>query len=191
MTRLCAVEGCGKPKHTKGFCNAHYQRDRRHGNPLGLRVFKGEAIRFVHEVALKHKGDECLIWPYARTKKGYPRVRVNGSTRTASRYVCELAHGKPPTDEHESSHSCGKGHEGCVSAEHLSWKTPVENQADKLIHGTLACGERTGTAKLTEVEVRQIRSMRGKASMSSIARTFNVSTSNIHAILHRKSWAHL
>lgn len=32
--RTCSVDGCGRPYVTKGMCAAHYERDRRHGDPL-------------------------------------------------------------------------------------------------------------------------------------------------------------
>lgn len=34
-TRICAVEGCGKPVESKGYCVAHSRRFTRHGSPLG------------------------------------------------------------------------------------------------------------------------------------------------------------
>lgn len=32
----CSVEGCDKPRRSKGFCRAHYQRLQRHGDPLAV-----------------------------------------------------------------------------------------------------------------------------------------------------------
>lgn len=32
---LCPIDGCGKPKYGAGFCQAHYERNRKYGNPLG------------------------------------------------------------------------------------------------------------------------------------------------------------
>lgn len=31
---ICSIEGCEKPSSKRGYCNAHYIRFRRHGNPL-------------------------------------------------------------------------------------------------------------------------------------------------------------
>jgi hypothetical protein len=33
-TRLCSIPGCGKPHRSRGFCDMHYQRFRRNGDPL-------------------------------------------------------------------------------------------------------------------------------------------------------------
>lgn len=32
--KTCVVEGCGRPVKTRGWCEAHYERWRRHGDPL-------------------------------------------------------------------------------------------------------------------------------------------------------------
>lgn len=36
-TRLCSVEGCGRPSRALGFCPLHYQRNRNNGNPIVTR----------------------------------------------------------------------------------------------------------------------------------------------------------
>lgn len=39
MTKICCIDGCGKPVYRAGMCNAHRIRARRHGNPeLGRRT---------------------------------------------------------------------------------------------------------------------------------------------------------
>lgn len=35
ISRLCSIEGCGKPSRVKGWCRAHYMRVVRYGVPLG------------------------------------------------------------------------------------------------------------------------------------------------------------
>ena len=36
----CPVQDCGKPKYGAGFCQAHYERFRKYGDPLGLAAKK-------------------------------------------------------------------------------------------------------------------------------------------------------
>lgn len=36
-TRTCAIDDCGKAPVGRGWCEAHYRRARRHGDPLGGR----------------------------------------------------------------------------------------------------------------------------------------------------------
>jgi len=109
----------------------------------------------------------------------------------ASRYVCELVRGKPPTPKHEAAHSCGKGHDGCIAPGHLSWKTATQNAADKLLHGTDPRGERCGTAKLTEGQVREIRSLKGTATQAELAIRYSVARETISLIHRRINWAWL
>jgi hypothetical protein len=94
------------------------------------------------EIAIHHKGEECLPWPFSEAAAGYGRIVVDGKHTLAHRHVCTLVHGEPPTPKHEAAHSCGKGHEACVSGDHLSWKTHADNQADRLIHGTSNRGKK-------------------------------------------------
>jgi hypothetical protein len=97
--------------------------------------------------------------------------------------------GPPPTPEHEAAHSCGKGHEGCIAPGHLEWKTPAENTADRLVHGTHSRGERSYWAKLTEADVREILAMKGIIPQRKLAVRFGVTHQTIYKILRRQIWA--
>ncbi|TBG78605.1 hypothetical protein ELG76_04115 [Rhizobium leguminosarum] len=146
-------------------------------------------MRFIKEVALLHTSDDCLKWPFSTNAWGYGKLSVDGKIVAAHRYVCELVRGASPTPEHEAAHSCGKGHEGCISPEHLSWKTRVENEADKLVHGTRPRGERHAKAKLTEADVREILAMKGKETQCKLAKRFSVSDAAISRIYAGQAWA--
>lgn len=37
---ICAVEGCGKPEHSRGYCGPHLHKVKRHGDPLAGRVHR-------------------------------------------------------------------------------------------------------------------------------------------------------
>jgi hypothetical protein len=196
MVNVCTIPECGKPAETRGWCMAHYTRWRRHGDPTGGGPTspRGEAQRYFREVVLTYGGDECLRWPYVTNDKGYGRVWQDGRMYAVNRLVCSAEHGPPPTPEHEAAHSCGKGHEGCCAKRHLSWKTPKENAADKVAHGTSQ--SRGGVnikaiAKLSESDVRQIRTLIGTAPNTEIAKLFGVTRTNISCIAHGKSWAWL
>lgn len=188
-SRLCSIDGCGKPHDSKGYCKAHYHRLSRHGDPLGGGTSHGEPLRFIHEVAIRHAGAECLTWPFGKNADGYGKIHINGKLVGTHRYVCELVHGAPPTPSHEAAHSCGKGHEACIAPEHLSWKTPAENEADKLEHGTHNRRERHGLAKLTESQAREILAMKGKETKRDLAERFGVSYHAVYDIHNGRRWA--
>lgn len=134
----CSVDGCDRPAKTVKLCNAHYLRLRTRGDVLGTgKAMRGDPALFLTSVAAAYDGDDCLPWPYSRNENGYGTLYApKGETTVASRAVCELVHGPAPSDTHMAAHSCGKGHEGCVNPKHLRWATPLENSADKVIHGT-------------------------------------------------------
>jgi hypothetical protein len=187
--RLCSISGCGRRHLAKGLCRDHYYRKARHGDPLGGGTAPGEARKFYEDVVLKYDGDDCLIWPFAKSKSGYGMVLRNGKMSNVSRFVCEDIYGPPPTPEHQAAHSCGRGDDACVSMRHLSWKTPSDNQADRLIHGTHSRGEQHNMVKLSEVQVREIISLKGKEPQRSIARRFGVTFQTVSDIHRGRRWA--
>lgn len=138
-----------------------------------------------------HSDDECLIWPYSKSR-GYGQVAVNGKIKKAARLMCEWVHGAPPTPKHEAAHSCGCGHQGCVSPKHLSWKTRSENQQDRRKHGTHGRGpnmmSRRIAYKLNPEKVVQIRAIGDGMSKEALGRLFGVTPANIAKILKRESW---
>lgn len=148
---------------------------------------KGAAIAWLR-AHVEHQGDDCLIWPFSRNPvSGYGYFSYNGEgPRRAHRFMCELAHGAPPTPAHEAAHSCGKGHEGCIHPCHLSWKTHAENQRDRARHGTAKRESRRGRWKLTPEQVAEIRS--SSDSVTVLAARYSVTEPNIRLILRRQTW---
>ena len=149
---------------------------------------RGEARRFFDEVVLAHEGDECLSWPFARESQGRGVISIGGQMKLVHRLVCEIANGSPPTPSHHAAHSCGKGHEACVARRHLSWKTPAENESDKLGHGTHNRGSRNRSALLCDDDVEKIRALRGRATQRKIAEEFGVSEMQIWRIQTGRAW---
>lgn len=191
VKKLCKVDGCENPSRRRGWCNAHYHRWKAHGDPLGGGTPHGALLRWIVETALPYNGDDCLIWPFGRDSRGYGFITVDGKHQYASRYVCEQTYGQPPTDDHEAAHSCGKGHEGCVNPNHLSWKTRNGNHADKLTHGTHNRGERHNLAKLTEADVRRIRKLSKSITGLALADMYGVSPTTIYDIINGYTWGWL
>ena len=134
----------------------------------------GQTIKWLHDHA-GYVGDDCLIWPFARNKRsGYGFFGLKRWPTYAHRFMCILAHGEPPTPEHQAAHTCGRGHEGCVNPRHLSWKTNSENQRDRRRHGT-HLGGRGARTSLTPDQISEMRSLRGVIPVVQIAKKFSVS----------------
>lgn len=189
---ICSVSGCSKLTLARAMCTEHYQRWRRHGDPTKrARTKKGEAVRFIVDVAAKHQGSDCVFWPYPPRPDGRGEVRINGRLFLAHRLVCFLVHGRPATPGQEVAHSCGKGHLGCVAGAHLRWATHADNMADMWVHDTVQKGSVCWTARLTEDQVRDIRALRGIRLQSDLAELFEVSPSHICGIQTRRSWGWL
>ncbi|WP_155951287.1 hypothetical protein [Rhizobium mesoamericanum] len=189
INRICSIPDCGNPLKSSGLCIKHYTRWYKYGDTSTVKATpNGEAREYYENVVLKYEGDECLVWPYSRSTSGYGQARWNNKTSNVSRFVCEDVYGEPPTAKHEAAHSCGKGHLGCVSKSHLSWKSPSENQMDKVAHGTHSRGERGALAKLTRAEVIEINSLRGTKKKCEIAAVYGVNPSTISRIHAGKRW---
>lgn len=102
-----------------------------------------------------------------------------------------MAHGEPPSPEHEAAHSCGKGHLGCIHPHHVRWATPKENSADMVLHGTSVRGERNAAAILTKDQVREIFALKGKVRQIEIAHYFEVSQATVADIHRGGAWGWL
>lgn len=186
----CSVEGCERNAHPKawgarGCCVSHYQRLKRHGDPLKGRRQEGEIDEWIEKL-IEADPVDCVPWPFHRSDKGYGLIFKDQASTTASRFICKKVHGEPPTPEHEAAHSCGKGHTGCVTPRHLEWKTHAENIADKLEHGTSVQGEDHPFAKLSASAVLEIRNSDEKLKV--LAARYGVSEAVISRVRRGLTW---
>lgn len=191
----CSVVACNGNAHrsrsgAKGLCKKHYARLLRHGDPLAGRTPDGDPQRF-YESSLSYGGAECLLWPFVRDSQGYGRMKIGTKNLIVSRRLCEDVNGPPPTPDHHAAHSCNRGHLGCVTKGHLSWKTPAENEADKIANGTNPRGERCGTSKITEEHAREILALKGVEAQRSIAKRFGVTQGAVAHIHSGRNWGWL
>lgn len=189
--RICGVEECGNKHVARGYCYAHYEREKKYGDPLGGGTFKGEPARYYETTVLTHNSDECLIWPYTRGSDGYARLKLRGE-HLVQRIICFDLYGPPPSDIHEAAHSCGHGMQGCVNPRHVRWASREENAADKLKHGTVPLGTNCGLAKLDDDDVRTIRRLRAAGVPNrAIAAQFSISPTAISNINTGVTWGWL
>jgi hypothetical protein len=186
--RICSVPDCGNKHRSSGYCRKHYARLRLHGDPIAGRTEVNAPARWIAEHA-GYEGQDCLTWPFEIQKTtGYGTIWHQRRKRVASRVMCEVAHGLPPTPEHEAAHSCGRGQFGCMNPKHLRWATHAENQADKIGHGTSNRGEKAAGSVLTEQDVREIRALQGIVSPEDLSWRYGVLPATIYHVLNRETW---
>lgn len=150
---------------------------------------RGEGKTYKWIVAhVGYQDDWCLMWPFGSKLHGYGQMSHLGVRYYAHRLMCELAHGAPPSPLHEAAHSCGRGHEGCVNPQHLSWKTKSENLLDCRQHGTQVRSKFGIGGRLNAEIAQQIRELKGVKLQREIAEQFNVSESTVSDIWLGRTW---
>lgn len=150
------------------------------------------AYMFLLDTLFGVRSEDCILWPYGKDRQGRAMVRHSGKMQIAARLMCVMAHGEPPTPEHEAAHNCGNGHLGCINDLHLRWATHTENQHDRLGHGTDSRGAKHGKSRLTEDDVYAIRAARGVKRQRDTATKFGITAMAVSRIQRKDGlWAWL
>lgn len=125
----------------------------------------------------------CWEWSGSRFANGYGRFCRDGRTWTAHRYQWTRAHGEPPAGL-VICHRCDN--RACVNPAHLFLGTPAEYLADMAAKGRSLAGRRNPQVKLTEADVRAIRS--SDETRAALARRYGVSEALVYAVATGKAW---
>lgn len=136
----------------------------------------------------------CWLWTASTKEKGYGQYHYQGKMHRAHRLAWTLSGRELPPRPLELAHSCDN--RLCVNPDHLSAATHDENMADCKAKRRHAHGERSRHAKLTEVQVRQIRQLYKKTAprkgnAREVAAMFGVSVGIIHKIGRGESWRYV
>jgi hypothetical protein len=136
-------------------------------------------------------------WLY-QGKDGYGKLLVEGKYVRAHRFSWKLHFGPIP-DGLLVCHRCDN--KICIRPDHLFLGTHADNAADKVSKGRQARsgatnpqrGENHYNAKLTEEDVRQIRTFYalGNTSQTALGKQFGVGPTMIYKIVHGKKWRHV
>ncbi len=74
----------------------------------------------------------------------------------------------------------------------LRYGTPVQNQADRLVHGTEVRGEKHYLTHLTEDDVREIRRRRASGeTLVALGAAFGITNHAVFRIVKRMNWKHV
>lgn len=122
----CSIDGCERPVHGHGWCNTHYRRWQRHGDPLWQSPRPGVEEKFWRGVGMgsrqPHMATPCWEWMRGRSG-GYGSIR--GGQVTAHRASYQLHVGPIPVGSYVD-HRCHN--RGCVRPDHLRLATNKQNQ---------------------------------------------------------------
>lgn len=180
----CSIEGCQRGRHARGWCDSHYERWRRYGNPTAVLVpsdFTPEQW-FWRQVDQSAGPDACWPWTRYRAATGYGRCREGWAHRQALIFAL----GRPLRSGMEAAHSCDNP--ACCNPRHLREADRAENMRDAVDRLRMPFGERNVHAKLTLDDVRAIRAV-GWSDVPGQARRYGISVTQVRRILQRKRWA--
>ena len=137
---------------------------------------------------VKNKDTECIEWAGNKNYKGYGRFKYNNVFYTAHRFICEIYHG-PPGDKH-ALHSCDNP--SCVNPDHLRWGTNMDNVIDKMSKNRHVSfkEENNGNCKLKKSQAYDIK-YKETGTYTSIAKKYNISSTQVSHIKRNMSWKNL
>ena len=147
--------------------------------------------RFWNEGVDRTNPDDCWEWRKARNTKGYGNTKWKGAGITAHRLAYQLTHGSIPAGL-LICHKCDNP--PCCNPRHLFAGSEQDNSDDCVRKGRAKGpnGEAARHAKLTNQQVREIRSRWARGEVAGIlASEFKVRPSNIYRIIYRKTWTHI
>jgi hypothetical protein len=137
--KTCTIEGCAGIHAGHGFCQKHYTRFLKHGDPLAGRTPTGSLAAFLDELVTMTATGDCVDWPYGHHPVGYGQMHVDGRLRKVTHLVLErTGHPQPAAPDNLALHSCDRP--SCVAPWHLRWGSSLDNYEDAISRGRLVRG---------------------------------------------------
>lgn len=187
MAQCKHPDGCPQDVDRLGWCGLHYMRVYRNGAPgpverLTKRVeprglYANDLERFMSKVEPDTQSS-CLLWMRNTNNNGYGMFCADGYKGLAHRWIFKHAYDMAPE---AVLHSCDTPR--CVNLVHLMPGTQADNVADMWAKG------RSGVTKLTDDEVRELRTEASKGILTHkmLAEAYGMSRSHISAVICGRS----
>lgn len=132
----------------------------------------------------------CWLWLGPRDRKGYGTTHLGGSRQRGAHQAAWLFANGPIPQGLWVLHKCDNP--PCVRPDHLFLGTSDDNIMDMIRKDRHAYGSRKPKAKLTEIDIVEIRRLCSNGTpYRPIAARFGVSLSLIGLICRRKRWRHV
>lgn len=187
---ICQVADCDLTHYGRGYCQKHYSRWYRYGDPQ-LVQHKGRRPQDVGERIARRSvpAGECLIYTgRAVNRSGHRQIWRDGRMASVHRVAYEVAHGPVPTGL-VVMHRCDNP--PCVNPAHLVLGTVADNNRDrdrKGRHRPLP-GSSNGNARLAEWKVAEIKARLACGETQAVlAREYGTAQSNVSLIKLGHAW---
>ena len=181
----CEMSRCDKKHKALGYCNMHYRRFLKHGDPSIEKKPGGQSRKLSFDI----RDFGCFIpTSYRETKKGYIHVVKNKKIYSLHRFIYEECFGEIPQG-FVVRHKCDNPK--CINPEHLELGTPKENSLDMVKRGRSLKGSKNKKAKLNEEKVKIIKHLLKTEKIVDISNQFNVSPVTISHIKTGRTWSHV
>jgi hypothetical protein len=139
------------------------------------------------------KTDTCWLGKYAPNTKGYTNIGIGNMIYRFHRIMLFWSDQSQTAkfkdgENWQACHTCPNKH--CVNPAHLYWGTPQDNSNDSIKFGTQIFGERCPRAKLTEIQVKEIRAKyaNGNITQRQLSIEYGVNPPAINNIINGRRW---
>jgi len=171
---ICSVTGCERRVLAKGFCSLHYNRRLVYGTT------DDPPRETFDDKYVVDQATGCWNWTRGKDKDGYGKY---GNGR-AHRFSWERSNNRPIPAGLLVCHSCDNP--SCVNPGHLFLGTHAVNHADRNRKGRTARGERSGAAKLTLAQVKEIRQQMPGWALASAR--YGIGKTHYYRIVRGEAW---
>ena len=141
----------------------------------------------------EHDSDECLLWPFSATTKGYGHLSatIDGEYKSylAHRIAFKIANGRWP--EPLGLHTCDTPR--CFNPRHIFEGSYDDNSADQVAKDRQVKGEMQVHAKLTEAIVADARReyAQGRCDFRFLANKYGVGPTRMRMAVTGQTWKHV
>lgn len=130
MAKVCEIKGCDKPTVARGWCDGHYTRYKRHGDPTFYKWSLGYTFeRFFDQVNLdgpvSSLGTPCWVWLGRKNSKGYGLFKAKDWNSNAHGWIYRELVGPVPEDKELDHFACDRRE--CVNPSHMRPVSHREN----------------------------------------------------------------